>query len=222
MRYLLFFILFSVKAQAQYRLSFAAETIFAFKFNLLNNAPDQCRLLADNSLSLGVKIEEDDPDRLSFYGSAGIGIDRLQFPLRINSFRFNIYRYYIPMRGLILFPTRLAALKIMAGIGLDFNMHLGASVYTNDNAGYFRLDVDKVGEDIERMGNSIIPSMQVGAAYELRFGKHKAAVHLLLKQALMKLLNEQYTVPYQIVGEPANININAQPTALGLGLVYFL
>lgn len=222
MRYFLFLVLLSVKAQAQYRLSFSAETSFALKFNLWNNTPDRCMMLSDNTLSLGLKIEEPEPNSLGFYGSAGIGIDRLQFPLRINSLRFNIYRYYIPIRGWILFPTRFEPLKMMAGIGLDVNIGLGTSIYSNDDAGYFNLDVEKVAGEIERLSNPVIPSMQVGAIYELRFGKHKGALNIHLKQALMKLLKEQYSVPYQIVGTPRTIRINAQPTELALGLVYFL
>ncbi len=223
MRYLLLFLLLPVPAIAQHRISIAAEADCALKFNLWSKAPDQCNLLTDNGILFGVKIQGADPNSLGFYGSAGIAVDQLRFPLRLNNIRFDINRYYIPLRGLILFPTRYESLKIMAGIGLDLNIGLDAAVRSRGSASYFTLDGKKAANDIQGLAYRAIPSMQAGAAYELDLWKRKWAVQVLLKQAVLQLFKEQYTLPYDlIVGAPLDLKINPQPTELVLGLVYFL
>ncbi|MGC4057267.1 MAG: hypothetical protein QM743_03980 [Chitinophagaceae bacterium] len=219
LRLLLLLLPFQLAAQQKYTLT--AEADVALKFTILNDPADHCRLWSNKAIAAGILIDDEDPTRIGFYGRAGLAEDIIRFPLRINSASFAMERFYIPLSGLIVFPTRLEQLKICAGIGIDINIYYGASIRQTDAIGYFQLDLEKAGSETEQLGNKIIPSIQAGCMYELNPQKHQWAVKLLLRQAVMRVLSEEQTVNYSINQQAMTLRFNPRPAYLSLGIVHF-
>ena len=174
------------------------------------------------------RIENEQSNKLGLMLALGFMLDHAHYKIESESTPSS--KMYVTMlqrnlsfTSLIVFPTRNESLKILGGIGIDFNM--GTNAWHNfkstgqSTASQVGLGIDSIISLMDLNRRKLLPAASVGLQYEFPEMK-QLKLYLLFRQNLLHAYEEDiplYELSTGKTGQPAT---NFKPSFLKLGFTY--
>lgn len=177
---------------------------------------------------LTFRVENEQSNKLGLFLGLGFMLDHAHYKIESESTPSS--RMYVTMlqrnlsfTGLVVFPTRNESLKILAGIGVDFNMSTNAwhnfISSGQSSASHIGLGIDSIISLMDQNRRKLLPAASVGLQYEFAAMK-QLKLYLLFRQNLLNAYEEDiplYVLSTGKMGQPAT---NYKPSFLKLGFSY--
>jgi|GEM_PF-3176317 len=177
---------------------------------------------------LTFRVENEQSNKLGLFLGLGFMLDHAHYKIESESSPSS--RMYVTMlqrnlsfTGLVVFPTRNESLKILGGIGIDFNMAINAWHHFRSSgqttASHVGLGIDSIITQMDQNRRKLLPAASVGLQYQFPEMK-QLKLYLLFRQNLLNAYEEDiplYELSTGKIGQPAT---NYKPSFLKLGLSY--
>lgn len=174
---------------------------------------------------LTFRIENEQSNKLGLFLGLGFMLDHAHYKIESESTPSS--KMYVTMlqrnlsfSGLIVFPTRNESLKILGGIGIDFNMGTNAWHHFRSSgqtvASHVGFGIDSIITLMDQNRRKLLPAASVGLQYEFPEMK-QLKLYLLFRQNLLNAYEEDiplYELSTGKTGQPAT---NYKPSFLKLG-----
>lgn len=177
---------------------------------------------------LTFRIENEQRNKLGLFLGLGFMLDHANYKIESESTQSS--RMYVTMlqrnlsfSGLVVFPTRNESLKILGGIGVDFNMANNAwhnfKSSGQSSASHLGLGIDSIIILMDQNRRKLLPAASVGLQYEFAEMK-QLKLYLLFRQNLLNAYEEDIPLYELSTGKTEQPATNYKPSFLKLGLSY--